>query len=191
MKQQTVRKQIADLIREMRSVPECIPAYKYLSRDWVNAKETFSIECESFSSIEERVTEFCKKHNVERDSVSLSTTTIRDLYDDFEEQALTIYATVPESDLQYLARIETIYRDWLNKLYAPITHEQWSNLFHRINAKLYVARNITADVNIVHECLDALDKIYRCQHHDSNGQMSDVDMRRKQKEAYEQLNKQF
>lgn len=191
MKQQTVRKQIADLIREMRSVPECIPKYKYLSRDWVTAEETFSIECESFSSIENRVKEFCRQNNVEQDSVSLSTTTVNVPYEDYVEQALTIYATVPESDLQYLARIETIYRDWLNELYAPITHEQWSNLFHRINAKLYDARNITADVNIVHECLDALDKIYRCQHHDSNGQMSDADMRRKQKEAYEQLNKQF
>lgn len=188
MKQQTVRKQIADLIREMRSVPECIPKYKYLSRDWVTAEETFSIECESFSSIEERVKEFCRQNNVEQDSVSLSTTTVKVPYEDYAEQALTLYVTVPESDLQYLARIETIYRDWLNKLYAPITDSEWASLYHRINRKFYLARNVTRNFDEIEECLSALELVYDCMNYEES---SDADMRRKQKEAYEQLNKQF
>lgn len=188
MKQQTVRKQIADLIREMRRVPECVPKHQYLFRDWVSVQDTFSIECLDFSSIEERVKEFCRCHKVEYGDVSLATDTVNVPYEDYEEQAITLHCTVPESDLQYLARIETIYRDWLNELYAPITDSEWVSLYHRINNKFYLARNVTRNFDEIEECLSALELVYDCMKYEES---SDVDMRRKQKETYEQLNKKF
>ena len=191
MKQQTVRKQIVDLILEMRRVPECIPEYVYLCRDYVQVEETFSIECKSFWSIEDRVNEFCEAYKVTKDDVAISTTTIGVPYEDFEEDALTLYCTVRESDLQYVARIETVYRDWLNALYAPISDAQWNSLFNRINEQLYVARNITADVTVIENCLNALDSIYRCRNHDSNGAMDDVEMRKKQQSTYRTLTANF
>lgn len=191
MKQQTVRKQIADLIRKMRRVPECIPPYQYLSRDYINAEETFSIETMPVITIEENINEFCNKYKVEKSSVFVTTSTVKVPYEDFEEQALTLYCTVVETDIQYLARIETIYRDWLNVLYTPIKPEQWATLFNRINEVLYVARNITADVTIIEKCLNALDSIYRCRNHDSNGAMDDVDMRKKQQSTYATLTANF
>lgn len=191
MKQQTVRKQIADLIREMRRVPECIPPYQYLSRDYINAEETFSIETMPVITIEQNINEFCNKYKVEKSSVFVMTSTVKVPYEDFEEQALTLYCTVAETDIQYLARIETIYRDWLNVLYAPIKPEQWATLFNRINEVLYVARNITADVTVIEKCLNALDSIYRCRNHDSNGAMDDIDMRKKQQSTYRTLTANF
>lgn len=191
MKQQTVRKKIVDLVLEMRRAPECIPPYQYLSRDFINAEETFSIETMPVITIEENINEFCNKYKVEKSSVFVTTSTVKVPYEDFEEQALTLYCTVAETDLQYLARIETIYRDWLNVLYTPIKPEQWATLFHQINTKLYVARNITADVTVIEKCLNALDSIYRCRNHDSNGEMDDVDMRKKQQSTYATLTANF
>lgn len=188
MKQQTVRKQIADLIREMRRVPECVPAYKYISRDYVEIEETFSIETMSFSSIQERVDEFCIEHSVTKDDVCIATATVNVPYEDFEEQALKLYCNVRETDLWYLSRIEQIYCEWLNKLYAPITDSEWASLYHRINNKFYVARNVTQNFDEIEECLSALDLVYSCMKYEES---SDVDTRRKQKETYEQLNKQF
>ena len=191
MKQQTVRKQIAGMILEMRRTPECIPAYVYLCRDYVDVEETFSIDTLSFSAIEDRVNTFCERHGVTKDDVTISTTTISVPFEEFYEDALTLYSTVSESDIQYVVRIETIYRDWLNVLYAPITDVQWNSLFNRINEVLYVARNITADVTVIENCLNALDSIYRCRNHDSNGAMDDVEMRKKQQSTYRTLTANF
>lgn len=191
MKQQNVRKQIADMILEMRRVPECIPAHVYLCRDYVDVEETFSIDTLSFSAIEDRVNTFCERHGVTKDDVTISTATISVPFEEFYEDALTLYSTVSESDIQYVARIETIYRDWLNALYAPISDAQWNSLFNRINEQLYVARNITADVTIIENCLNSLDNIYRCRNHDSNGEMDDVEMRKKQQSTYRTLTANF
>jgi hypothetical protein len=78
------------------------------------------------------------------------------------------------SDAEYADNLLRIKENTI-KLFWKYDPQDELDLYKVICSKLYVARNITADVSTIHDCLSDLDKLYNGDN-DHNGEASDIDI---------------
>lgn len=184
-----IRTAIVDLLNLMRELPECIPDQhrRPLRRETTQVSEQIATTCQTYATIRDAINEFCSRNAVDADQVYIDPCSIPVPYEDYDDPGIELTVYREETDHEYLGRLRAIYQVWLQKALTPISASEWTKLFFEINERLYTARNITADEEVIRECLDALGSIYHAINHDANGEATIVDQNRFQRSVYANL----
>ena len=184
-----IRTAIVDLLQQMRQLRDCIPDKRYrpLQRQITQVSEQISTACQTYATIRDVINEFCSRNAVDADQVYIDPCSIPVPYEDYDDPGIEIGISREETDQEDLNRLREVYQVWLQKALTPISASEWTKLFFEINQRLYAARNITADEEVIRECLDALGSIYHAINHDANGEATIVDQNRFQRSVYANL----
>ena len=142
----------------------------------------------TYSDIHKHVVQWSTDNNIPFDDITLTFETYTD-YDGWTDTSIVLSSYIKETDEEYLVRLFDTRSKLLKEKSIPSS--DWSNLYDAINQKMYTARRITMDVNVVHECLSDLDSIHQAKYNCHNGQASDFDMLKKQKEVYARLSAKY
>lgn len=117
-----IRKQIADMIREMRREPEGLdievktrPAVnRWLERGFVDHVDQISVAVCTVADIDRRIDAMCDRYLVERDDIFVSSCVVQAPYDDCVEDGIELMVTVREDDVEMFERISDIHWKWTN-----------------------------------------------------------------------------
>lgn len=119
MKNNNMRNEIANMIRDIRRSPEFLHGWQQacthrfvnqrIGRSFVTKYDLLEIEGTNAERVDQLITEWSLKHGVPKSEVSMCTVPP---CSDYGRDSIEISAVVLEDDVAYYTRLNSLYRDW-------------------------------------------------------------------------------